>query len=70
MERILTYKEAEIAFNKLTDIDKHRIQNDKVCFGEYFIGSDESVYFRVSPINVVMSEGRPINIRPNDLTII
>ncbi|PWG79753.1 hypothetical protein [Pararcticibacter amylolyticus] len=70
MERILTISEAEQAINKLTDQDKHRVMNDQVCFGEYFIGNENNVYFRINPINVIMSNGRPVSVNPDDSTII
>lgn len=70
MERILTNKEAETKYNELTDRDKYKINSDKIRFGEYFIGLDHNSYYRVDPINVIVTEGQPVNVRPNDLTII
>lgn len=70
MERILTDKEAETKYNELTDKDKYKINSDKIRFGEYFIALDHNSYYRVDPINVIVTEGQPVNVRPNDTTII
>ncbi len=70
METILTPKEAENILGLLPDKDIIRIKSDKIRFGEYFIGHEHNNYFRVNPINVIMREGRPVNINPDDITII
>lgn len=70
MEKILTNKEAENNFYKLTDRDKHIANSDKIRFGEYYIGLDQNSYYRINPLNVIISEGGPVNINPDDITII
>ncbi|WP_207426321.1 hypothetical protein [Pedobacter sp. SYSU D00535] len=68
METILTAQEAEHIFEKLTEKAKAQIKNDIIRFGEYFIGRKDDSYFRINPINVVISDGKPKVVTPDSIT--
>ena len=70
MKTILSPGEAENSLDKLSENDRHKIDSDKIRYGEYFIGEENQSYFRIDPLYVVMAKGRPVSIKPDDSTII
>lgn len=68
MEKIFSDKEADGMYHRLTEQDKNRLNNDKIRFGEYFIGVENDEYHRVDPLNVVYNDGRLVDISENNNT--
>lgn len=66
MEQIFSNKEADGVYDCLNEQDKKSLNQDKIRFGEYFIGLLNNQYRRLNPLNIVYSEGKLIDLSQNN----